>query len=110
MVRQLLFFIAIGTVACGAPADRVAPYEPDFMGMDAAPNGNSIDHVDAGGGADGACTTMKSGCSCVVEGETVQCAVEHAQNGDYKRCSPSFMTCRGGLWSECVGDRIVGAN
>jgi hypothetical protein len=102
-------FAVLGTiamlVAC-ASADPRAPYVSDPIDLGDEPDGAI--GADATQPDAGRCAAPATGCPCEVEGEYVVCAVVHDRIGDYVRCSPAFRTCTGGVWGECVGDRVVG--
>jgi hypothetical protein len=96
---------------CASAPDDVAPYASDLV--DAPDSGGAtVERDDAAGNAvdSGPCAALGTGCACSVEGESVKCGTRRERFGDYLRCTTLYRTCQGGVWSDCVGDRIVGGS
>ena len=95
--------------ACASAPGHEAPYEREvIVSRDgAAPTVAPV--VRTPTGQDGGwCVIIATGCACDNESERVNCGTVHEQFGDYIRCSPAYRTCKDGVWSDCVGDRIAG--
>ena len=112
--RRFLFVACAACVgACASAPAHEAPYAADYISTDGAPP--MVDPVAPRSSADagqeaGSCVFVATGCPCDVDSERVYCGTVHEQFGDYIRCSPAYRTCANGAWSECEGDRVLGAN
>lgn len=49
-------------------------------------------------------------CPCADEGARLGCGEVQELRGDYAICSMGSRSCLGGVWSECVGERLVEAD
>jgi hypothetical protein len=107
-LRFAVLCIAAVLVACASAPDRLAPYVSDPIDLGEPDGGAGAIGADAAQPDGDRCAAPSTGCPCEIEGEYVVCGVVHDRIGDYVRCSPAFRTCRGGVWGDCVGDRVVG--
>ncbi|HKO90983.1 MAG TPA: hypothetical protein VJU61_07525, partial [Polyangiaceae bacterium] len=52
----------------------------------------------------------QANCPCADEGARLACGEVRELRGDYAICSMGSRSCLGGVWSECVGERLVEAD
>lgn len=73
-----------------------------------APGGLGASQSSSGGAVGVSCAAApQSGCPCSTAGATADCGEVTQVSGNYVTCSLGELTCSGGVWGSCVGDRIT---
>lgn len=109
VLTSALLALGGALVGCAAVVEPTPPLQGEVPAPAAVPVAPVTPKPSGDAGMAGAaCVGLTPGCPCTVEGEQVQCGVNHDRIGDYVRCAPAYITCSEGTWSACVGDNIIG--